>query len=69
MTKLSRRHIGPMAQDFYSAFGLDDKRITTIDEGGVALAAIQGLYRQNQALEWQKQGAATGEQECAHPTE
>jgi hypothetical protein len=53
MTKLSRRHIGPMAQDFYSAFGLDDKRITTIDEGGVALAAIQGLYRQNQALEWQ----------------
>jgi Chaperone of endosialidase len=47
------RHIGPMAQDFYSAFGLglDDKHITTIDEGGVALAAIQGLYRQNQALQ------------------
>jgi trimeric autotransporter adhesin len=46
------RHIGPMAQDFYKAFGLglDDKHITTIDEGGVALAAIQGLYRQNQAL-------------------
>jgi trimeric autotransporter adhesin len=41
-----------MAQDFYSAFGLglDDKHITTIDEGGVALAAIQGLYRQNRAL-------------------
>jgi hypothetical protein len=38
-------HIGPMAQDFYAAFGLgeDDKHITTIDEGGVALAAIQGL--------------------------
>jgi Chaperone of endosialidase len=47
------RHIGPMAQDFYSAFGLglDDKHITTIDEGGVALAAIQGLYRQNQGLQ------------------
>jgi hypothetical protein len=46
------RHIGPTAQDFYSAFGLglDDKHIGTIDEGGVALAAIQGLYRQNQAL-------------------
>jgi hypothetical protein len=46
------RHIGPIAQDFYSAFGLglDDKHIGTIDEGGVALAAIQGLYRQNQAL-------------------
>jgi hypothetical protein len=38
-------HIGPMAQDFYTAFkvGADDKHITTVDEGGVALAAIQGL--------------------------
>jgi hypothetical protein len=44
------QHIGPMAQDFYAAFGVgpDDKHITTIDEGGVALAAIQGL---NQKLE------------------
>lgn len=43
----SIRHIGPMAQDFYTAFGLgsDDKHIGTIDEGGVALAAIQELYR------------------------
>jgi hypothetical protein len=43
-------HIGPMAQDFYGAFniGPDDKHITTVDEGGVALAAIQGL---NQKLE------------------
>jgi hypothetical protein len=39
------RHVGPMAQDFYSAFGLgaDDKHIAVVDEGGVALAAIQGL--------------------------
>jgi hypothetical protein len=38
-------HIGPMAQDFYSAFsvGTDEKHIAPIDEGGVALAAIQGL--------------------------
>jgi hypothetical protein len=38
-------HIGPMAQDFYAAFnvGPDDKHISTVDEGGVALAAIQGL--------------------------
>jgi trimeric autotransporter adhesin len=44
------RHVGPMAQDFYSAFniGTDDKHIAPIDEGGVALAAIQGL---NQKLE------------------
>jgi hypothetical protein len=43
----SVRHLGPMAQDFYSAFGVgaDDKRITTVDEGGVALAAIQALCR------------------------
>ena len=41
----SIRHIGPVAQDFYAAFnvGEDDQHIATIDEGGVALAAIQGL--------------------------
>jgi hypothetical protein len=44
------RHLGPMAQDFYSLFnvGPDDKHIAVVDEGGVALAAIQGL---NQKLE------------------
>ena len=39
-------HLGPMAQDFHAAFGLngaDDKHIATVDEEGVALAAIQGL--------------------------
>jgi hypothetical protein len=43
----SIRHIGPMAQDFYAAFGVgeDDRHITTIDTDGVALAAIQGLYQ------------------------
>ncbi len=47
------RHLGPTAQDFHRAFGLngpDDKHITDIDEGGVALAAIQGL---NQKVEEQ----------------
>lgn len=41
------RHLGPVAQDFYTAFGLghDDKHISTVDEGGVALAAVQELYR------------------------
>lgn len=44
------RHVGPMAQDFKASFGLgtDDKTISTVDEGGVALAAIQGL---NQKLD------------------
>jgi hypothetical protein len=45
------RHLGPVAQDFHTAFGLngaDDKHIATVDEEGVALAAIQGL---NQKLD------------------
>jgi hypothetical protein len=43
-------HLGPMAQDFKAAFGLGDSDtgIATVDEGGVALAAIQGL---NQKVE------------------
>jgi hypothetical protein len=42
----SIRHMGPMAQDFYAAFGLGESEtaITTVDADGVALAAIQGLY-------------------------
>ena len=45
-------HVGPMAQDFYATFGVgaDDKHIATVDEEGVALAAIQGL---NEKLEAQ----------------
>jgi hypothetical protein len=44
------RHMGPMAQDFYAAFGVgpDVKHIATVDADGVALAAIQGL---NQKVE------------------
>jgi hypothetical protein len=52
----SLRHIGPMAQDFHATFGLngtDNKHISSVDEQGVALAAIQGL---NQKLE--KENAA-----------
>ena len=41
------KHVGPMAQDFHTAFGIgpDDKHIATVDADGVALAAIQGLNR------------------------
>ena len=41
------RHMGPMAQDLYAAFGLgdSDKTISTIDGQGIALAGIQGLYQ------------------------
>jgi hypothetical protein len=39
------RHLGPMAQDFFAAFHLgdSDKAISTVDEGGVALAAAKAL--------------------------
>jgi len=51
------QHIGPMAQDFQAAFGLDgtdDKHISVVDEGGVALAAIQGL---NEKVEGRNQSS------------
>ena len=46
------RHVGPMAQDFYAAFGVgeDDRHITSIDEDGVALAAIKALHTDNAQL-------------------
>jgi hypothetical protein len=63
-------HIGPMAEDFRVTFGLGDSEhsISTVDADGVALAAIQGLYRKLkadherllarvEALEQQQRGA------------
>jgi len=46
------RHVGPMAQDFYATFGVgdDDHHIASIDEDGVALAAIKALNRDNTTL-------------------
>jgi hypothetical protein len=43
----SIRHVGPMAQDFASAFGVgeDDRRIHPVDAFGVGFAAIQALER------------------------
>jgi hypothetical protein len=46
------KHMGPMAQDFHAAFGLnggDDRHISVVDENGVALAAIQGLDQKLEA--------------------
>lgn len=42
----SIRHIGPMAQDFHTAFGVGEveTHISGSDADGVALAAIQGLF-------------------------
>jgi hypothetical protein len=41
------RHMGPMAQDFYAAFGLgsDETHIAPLDANGVALVAAQELHR------------------------
>jgi hypothetical protein len=43
----SVQHMGPVAEDFHSLFGLggSDKAISGVDRSGVALAAIQGLYQ------------------------
>jgi hypothetical protein len=43
------RHLGPMAQDFYAAFGLGDtdRAYNPIDAHGVALAAIKALYERS----------------------
>lgn len=43
----SIRHIGPMAQDFYAAFGLgeSDRYISSSDADGIALLSIQALYK------------------------
>ncbi|MCB2153699.1 tail fiber domain-containing protein [bacterium] len=49
-------HLGPVAEDFYAAFGLGDtdKAISTTDADGVAFAAIKGvnakLEAENEAL-------------------
>jgi Chaperone of endosialidase len=48
-TDLNKRHMGPMAQDFHAAFGLDgndDTHINLVDVAGVSLAAIQELNAQ-----------------------
>jgi Chaperone of endosialidase len=46
------RHIGPVAQDFHRVFrvGADERHIGTVDEAGVALAAIKALAAQNRRL-------------------
>lgn len=46
-------HIGPMAQDFYAAFGLgnSDKHISVIDPAGLTTLAIQAMMERMAALE------------------
>ncbi len=48
-------HIGPMAEDFHSAFpvGSSDKTISVTDASGITMAAIQGLVQRLDELEKQ----------------
>ena len=47
------RHVGPMAQDFFAAFGLgeDESGIATLDTSGIALVALQALHAENGRLQ------------------
>lgn len=53
----SIRHIGPMAQDFYSVFGIgvDSTRISTVDFDGINMLLIKALYLKSTELEQQHQ--------------
>lgn len=49
------KHIGPLAEEFYSLFGVgnDNKHISTIDPAGIALAGIKALSKQLDDLRMQ----------------
>lgn len=53
----SRQHLGPMAQDFQAAFGLNgpdnDTTINSVDMDGLSMAAIQALERRTGTLQEQ----------------
>ncbi|MFI7099441.1 tail fiber domain-containing protein [Streptomyces sp. NPDC050161] len=46
------RHLGPMAQDWHTAFGFnqDDTKIPVVDGLGVALVCVQALHRRVEEL-------------------
>ena len=54
----SGRHLGPMAQDFRTAFGLGntDRGIFTVDADGVALASIQALAEEDRRQRTEDRG-------------
>ncbi|MDX1407195.1 MAG: hypothetical protein R3330_03650, partial [Saprospiraceae bacterium] len=51
--EMQGRHIGPMSEDFFDAFGLgaDPAAISTVDIAGVTVVSVQALYERQQALE------------------
>ena len=65
ISKPGVRHIGPMAQDFYAAFGLgkNDVTIATVDADGLAFTSIKALHdllkQEQKANQEQKELIAT----------
>ncbi|MFJ9107679.1 tail fiber domain-containing protein [Streptomyces sp. NPDC102283] len=56
------RHLGPMAQDWWKAFGVgeNDRTICCTDANGVALVAIQALHRELIELRGEVEALRTG---------
>eukprot|EP00297_Palpitomonas_bilix_P014693 CAMPEP_0113905964 /NCGR_PEP_ID=MMETSP0780_2-20120614/24410_1 /TAXON_ID=652834 /ORGANISM="Palpitomonas bilix" /LENGTH=133 /DNA_ID=CAMNT_0000900363 /DNA_START=250 /DNA_END=651 /DNA_ORIENTATION=- /assembly_acc=CAM_ASM_000599 len=46
-------HVGPIAEDFYRAFGLgqNERTISTVDADGVALASVRALAKYAKQME------------------
>src|SRR4030095_9498179 len=66
------RHYGPMAQDFFAAFGHDDVgqigSETTINAGdmaGILMSAVQALEKRTAVLQQKEEQMATQAQELA----
>src|SRR5689334_16872809 len=55
------QHMGPVAEDFAATFGLgkDERHIATVDESGVAFAAIQGLNQKVESETARLEGRST----------
>jgi hypothetical protein len=55
------RHMGPMAQDFYAAFGLGENElmINSVDIDGVNMAAVQALTERTDALRAENEALRT----------
>ncbi|MEU7513767.1 tail fiber domain-containing protein [Streptomyces sp. NPDC042898] len=62
------RHLGPMAQDWWKAFGVgeNDRTICCTDANGVAIVAIQALHRE--LTELRGEVAALRAQSLPHAT-
>lgn len=63
------RHLGPMAQDFWNAFGLGvtDRRINAVDAQGVLMASVKALLRRVEELEREVASLRAGEPEGDPP--